>query len=189
MNTTTQRVPRLRIAEAILDGEASGYLTDARSLHGQFAKFSYPAAGQSKFKMLYKYGGSHFGTTMDSNRLATALRSDELEFIVNQSIWNEGEVKFADVVLPACTNFERTDIGEWAAAGGYAHHNQNQLNHRMVTMQHKCIEPLGESKSDYQIFLDLSKELGLSAYYGEGKTELDWVREQYLSSDMAQVMP
>ena len=44
---------------------------------------------------------------MDSNRLVRAYQSQELEFVVNQSIWNEGEVKFADVVLPACTNFER----------------------------------------------------------------------------------
>lgn len=188
MNTTMQKIPRLRIPEAILDGKTTGYVTDARSQEGQFGKISYPADGYSRIKMLYKYGGSHFGTTMDSNRLAKALQSDELEFIVNQSIWNEGEVKFADIIFPACTNFERTDIGEWAGAGGYAIHNQNQLNHRMITMQHKCIEPLGESKSDYQIYLDLSKELGLSAYFSEGKTELDWVKDQYMSSDMAGVM-
>ncbi|GIS87719.1 MAG: hypothetical protein CM1200mP18_04290 [Gammaproteobacteria bacterium] len=70
--------------------------------------------------MMYKYGGSHFSTVMDSNRLVRAYQSEELEFVVNQSIWKEGEVKFADVVLPACTNFERWDIGEWAVAGGYS---------------------------------------------------------------------
>jgi molybdopterin guanine dinucleotide-containing S/N-oxide reductase-like protein len=188
VNTVTQKISRLRIPEAITEGKAEGYATDSRSIEGQFMKFKYPAPGHSKIKMLYKYGGSHFGTTMDSNRLARALQSPDLEFILNQSIWNEGEVAFADIVFPACTNFERTDIGEWAGAGGYAHHNQIQLNHRIITMQHKCIEPLGESKSDFQIFLDLSKKLGLSAYYGEGKTELLWCRDQYLSSDMAKKM-
>ena len=44
-------------------------------------------------------------------------------------------------------------------------------------LQHKCIEPLGESKSDYQIFLELSQRLGLSAYFGEAKNELLWCRE------------
>ena len=48
-------------------------------------------------------------------------QTDDLEFVVNQSIWNEGEVKFADVILPACTNFERSDIGEWANPGGYGY--------------------------------------------------------------------
>ena len=125
---------------------------------------------------------------MESNRLAKAYQSQELEFVLNQSIWNEFEAKFADIALPACTNLERDDISEWASAGGYGHHNFNQLNHRVITMQHKCIEPLGESKSDYRIFLELSKRLGMSAYYGEGRTEIQWAREQFLSSDIAKRM-
>ena len=34
------------------------------------------------------------------------------------------------------------------------------MNHRVVLMQHKCIEPLCESKADYQIFTDLAARLG-----------------------------
>jgi len=185
MNTSTQRIPRLRIPEAIMDGKTEGYPTDPRSLEGQFQRFAYPSPGHSKIKMMYKYGGSHFGTTMESNRLAKAYQSDSLEFVLNQSIWDEGEAKFADLILPACTNFERTDIGEWASSGGYGHHNFNQVNHRVITLQHKCIEPLGESKSDFQIFLEISKRLGLSAYFGEAKTEIQWAREQFLSSDVS----
>ncbi len=184
MNTVTQKIPRLRIPEAILDGQTEGYPSDTRSLEGQFARFAYPAAGHSRVRMMYKYGGSHFGTTMESNRLARALQSEELEFIVNQSIWFEGEAKFADVILPACTNFERWDIGEWASSGGYGHHNFNQLNHRVIVLQHKCIEPLGESRSDFRIFRDLAERLGFAAYYSEAKTELQWCREQFLSSDL-----
>jgi anaerobic selenocysteine-containing dehydrogenase len=103
---------------------------------------------------------------------------------VNQAIWMEGETKFADIILPACTNFERWDIGEACNAGGYIIHNFNKLNHRVITFQHKCIEPLGESRSDYQIFLDLSKRLGLSAYFSEGSTELDWCKRMFYGSDL-----
>jgi len=47
-------------------------------------------------------------------------------------------------------------------------------------MQHKCIEPLGESKSDYQIFLDILTRLGLGALFSEGGcTELDWVQTHF----------
>jgi molybdopterin guanine dinucleotide-containing S/N-oxide reductase-like protein len=188
MNTVTQKISRLRIPEAILEGSAVGHPADSRSLAGQFARFSYPAAGHSRVRMMYKYGGSHFGTTMESNRLVKALQSPELEFIVNQSIWDEGETRFADVVLPACTNFERWDIGEWSQAGGYAHHNFNQLNHRVIVLQHKCIEPLGESRSDFQIFRDLAARLGLGTYFSEAKTELQWCREVFLSSDLPKYM-
>ncbi len=188
INTSTQKIPRLRIPEALLEGKAVGYPTDPKSLEGQFTPFAYPAPGHSPIRMMYKYGGSHFGTTMESNRLARAYQTEDLEFVVNQSIWNEGEARFADVILPACTNFERTDISEWGSAGGYGHHNFNQLNHRVITLQHKCIEPLGESKSDFQIFLELSKRLGLSAYFAEAKTEIQWCREQFLSSDLAKAV-
>ena len=85
-----------------------------------------------------------------------------LKFIVNQSIWREGETPFSDIILPACTVFEKWDIGETFNCGpGYVHHFYTMNNHRIVTMQHKCIEPLGESKSDYQIFQELANRLGL----------------------------
>jgi trimethylamine-N-oxide reductase (cytochrome c) len=54
----------------------------------------------------------------------------------------------------------------------------------MILMQHKCIEPLGESKSDYQIFLEILQRLGLGALYSEGCSELDWVKRQFDSSDL-----
>lgn len=185
MNSVAQRISRLRIPEAILEGKAEGYPTDPRSLERQFAKFSYPAPGASPIRMMYKYGGSHFGTVMESNRLADAYRHESLEFVVNQSIWHEGETNFADVILPACTNFERWDIGEWANCGGYSIHNEGQVNHRVVSIQHKCIEPLGESRSDFQIFLDISSRLGLSSYFAEGRTELEWCKMVFEASDVA----
>jgi len=187
MNSVAQMIPRLRIPEAILNQSCEGYPTDPKSIEGQFKKITYPAPGHSPAKMYYKYGGSHFGTMADSNRYARAYRSDNLEFVVNQSIWFEGEAKFADVILPACTNFERWDIGETANSGGYSHHQFIQWNHRVITMQHKCIEPLGESKSDYQIFQELANRLGLGAPFSEGMTELEWCRRLFNASDLPQV--
>ncbi|SDO35236.1 molybdopterin-dependent oxidoreductase [Desulforhopalus singaporensis] len=184
MNPVSQLVPRMRIPEAILGEEITGYPTDPKSIEGQFRKFGYPAPGHSPIRLYYKYGGSHFGTMGDSNRYVRAYRSERLEFVVNQSIWFEGEAKFADILLPACTNFERWDIGETANSGGYSHHQFIQWNHRIVTMQHKCIEPLGESRSDYQIFLDLANRLGLGNLFSEAMTELDWCRRLFDASDL-----
>jgi trimethylamine-N-oxide reductase (cytochrome c) len=183
-NTSSQKVPRLQIPEAILEGKAEGYPWDGKTLEGQFRKFTYPAAGHSPVKMMYKIGGASLGTMNDSNRYVKAYRTDKLEFVVNQSIWFEGEAKFADIILPACTQFERWDISEFGGTGGYALHGQTQMNHRVILLQHKCIEPQGESKSDFQIFLDLSKRLGLSAYFSEGQTELDWVKRMFDASDL-----
>src|SRR5437879_6425746 len=97
----------------------------------------------------------------------------------------ENEAQFADIILPACTSLERDDIAEWANCAGFIHHAQSQVNHRMVVMQHKCIEPLGESKSDYQIFLEILTRLGLGAMYSEGGcSALDWCERMFNSSDL-----
>ena len=106
--------------------------------------------------MLYKYGGSILSTMNNTNRWVKMYQSSNLEFVVNQSIWFEGEAKFADVILPACTNFERTDICEWAGLGGYGHHGQQQLNHRVIVFQAPAIEPLGEIEVR---LLDLQRDL------------------------------
>jgi trimethylamine-N-oxide reductase (cytochrome c) len=184
VNSVYQRVPRLKIPEAILDGHCEGYPVDPKTIEGQFLKFGYPTPGHSPVKMYYKYGGSHFGTMTETNRYARAYRSENLEFVVNQSIWFEGEAKFADVLLPACTSFERWDISEFANCGGYIQHSFTQCNHRVAVLQHKCIEPLGESKSDYQIFWDLAKRLGLAAPFSEGMSELDWCKRLFDATDL-----
>ncbi len=134
--------------------------------------------------MLYKYGGSILSTMNNTNRWVRMYQSPNLEFVVNQSIWNEGEAKFADILLPACTNFERTDISEWAGLGGYGHHGQQQLNHRVIVFQAPAIKPQGESKSDYWIFNELCKPLGLANYFSEGVNEIDWVKRVFLASDL-----
>ncbi len=48
-----------------------------------------------------------------------------------------------------------------AGAGGYVGHSDSGNNYRVVVLQKKCIEPLWESKSDYQIFSLLAERLGL----------------------------
>ena len=184
VNTVSQVVPRLRIPEAVMDGHVEGWPTDSKSIEGQFLPFAYPAPGHSPVKLYYKYGGSHFGTMVDTNRYARMYRSDKLECVVNQAIWMEGETEFADLILPACTNFERWDISESANCGGYIQHAFTQCNHRVMVMQHKCIEPLGESKSDHQIFLDIATRLGLGSMYSEGVTELDWCKRLFDGTDL-----
>ena len=187
MNSSRQNIPKIRLPEAIMEGSAMGFLTDVSSVRGQFLRYGYPAPGHAKIQMMYKYGSPNFGTMVDSNRWVQMYQSENLPFVVNQSIWWEGETPYADVILPACTVFERWDIGEYYNVGaGYVHHMFSMVNHRVVSLQHKCIEPLGESKSDYDIFLAVAERLGLGAMYSEGgNTELDWCKRVFDSSDVA----
>lgn len=186
MNPSTQKIPRLRLPDAIIDGHAEGFLWDALSMEGQFSKIIYPKQGHSPVHMLYRYGTAILGTLSDSNRYVEMYRSPNLEFVVSQAIWEEGDTRFADVILPACTSMERYDIGEWANAGGYGAHFHSQTNNRIITFQAKCIEPVGESKSDYEIFSRLACRLGLGAYYTEGMRDIDWVKRMFDASDLPQ---
>ncbi len=184
MNPVKQLVPKQQLPDAIIDGYATGYLWDGLSQEAQFAPFTYPMPGYSPIHMIYRYGGSAFSTVSKSGRWVDAYRHDSIEFVVNQSIWMEGEAPFADIILPACTQLERWDIGEWSNSGGYAHHGYGLLNHRVITLQHKCIEPLGESRSDYDIFTAILSRLGLGAVFTEGCSELDWAKRVFDSSDL-----
>ncbi|GGB81376.1 dehydrogenase [Marinobacterium zhoushanense] len=185
MNPVRQMIPKQQLPEAIINGKAEGYLWDGVATELQFAPFQYPMPGYSPIHMIYKYGGSYFSTLTESSRMVEAYRHDSIDCVVNQSIWMEGEAQFADIILPACTAFERYDIGEWAAGGGYLPHGFNGTNHRIVALQHKCIEPRGESKSDYEIFSLILQRLGLGAIFNEGCSELDWCKRVFNSSDVS----
>ena len=187
MSSVRQVIPRMWLPEAITQGKALGYATDVGSVQGQFFPVGYPSPGHVPVQMLYKYGSQIFGTMVGGNRWARMYQHENLKFVVNQSVWKEGETPFADIILPACTVFEKWDIGEWYNVGaGYVHHMYSMNNHRVISMQHKCIEPLGESKSDYDIFLAITERLGLGAVYSEGgTTELDWCKRVFDSSDLA----
>jgi len=187
MSSVRQVIPRMWLPEAIMQGKALGYATDVGSVQGQFFPVGYPSPGHVPVQMLYRYGSQIFGTMVGGNRWARMYQHENLRFVVNQSVWKEGETAFADVILPACTVFEKWDIGEWYNVGaGYVHHMYSMNNHRVISMQHKCIEPLGESKSDYDIFLAITERLGLGAVYSEGgTTELDWCKRVFDSSDLS----
>ena len=182
-----QHIPRLKIPECILNGEyewrGKGFC--GASVEMQFQPYKYPSPGHSEAKMLWRYGGSFIGTMCETNRYVKMYRTERLPFVVNQNIWFEGETKFADIILPACTNFERWDIGEFANCSGYVADSYTQTNHRVILFQKKCIEPLGESKSDYDIFAFMAKKMGFGdVYTNGGMTDLDWVKTYFKCTDL-----
>ncbi len=186
-NSNPQRLWRLNVPDAIMTGHDEWYGEGfcGQTLEQQFTHFVYPAEGCSEVKMWYRYGGSFMGTMSDTSKWVRMYQSPNLEFVVNQDIWYNSETRMADVILPACTNFERDDIGEWASVAGYTYHASSGCNYRFVVREQKCIEPLGESKSDYEIFATIFDKMGLRDQYTDGgKTELDWVKKFFEISDM-----
>ena len=156
MNTPFQRIPRIFMPEAIADGKAEGYPWVGKSIEHQFANSPIRRPATRRCGCSTSTAARCSRTMNNTNRHVRMYQSDNLEFVVNQSIWFEGEAKFADVILPACTNFERVDISEWAGLGGYGHHGQQQLNHRVIVFQAPAIAPLGRIAVR---LLDLQRDL------------------------------
>jgi molybdopterin guanine dinucleotide-containing S/N-oxide reductase-like protein len=188
INTNKQRLWRLTVPDAILDPPVSWYGEGfcGQSLEQQFKHFEYPMKGHSEIKLFYRYGGSFMGTMSDTTKWVRMYQSPKLEFVVNQDVWFNSETRMADVILPVCTNFERDDVGEFAAAGGYTVHASSGCNHRIIVRQQKCLDPMWESKSDYQIFSLIADRLGRKEEFTDGKTELEWVKTFFESSDLPQ---
>jgi anaerobic dimethyl sulfoxide reductase subunit A len=98
------------------------------------------------------------------NRSAEILRDEsKVEFIVVQDNFLTPTGMFADIILPACTQFET-----WGVEDGWKYGDE-------VILQPKLVEPPGESKSDYQICADLAERLGIGEAFTEGRDEKDWV--------------
>jgi trimethylamine-N-oxide reductase (cytochrome c) len=191
VNPTKQRLYRTLLPDAFLNPPIEWYGEGfcGNSLEQQFTHFKYPMEGYSPVKMFYRYGGSFMGTMSDTSKWVRMYQSPNLEFAVTQDCWFNTETRMADIILPACTNFERDDIGEWASCGGYTCHASSGCNYRIVVREQKCIEPLGESKSDYQIFADIAERLGMWEQFTDGgKTELDWAKAFFNSSDLPKLI-
>lgn len=86
---------------------------------------------------------------------------ETLDFIVVQDVYHSTYVDWADIVLPVCTKFEHEyDVG--GVRVGYGH----------ALMQGKVIDPLFESKSDFQIEQELAKRWNMAAYLPDTPEEL-----------------
>ena len=93
-----------------------------------------------------------------------------LEFIVGVDNQHCDSINYADIVLPACSFLESEyDIAYLTA----------DRNH--VLMQQKVLEPLFESKSDFQIEKEIAKRMGLDQYLP--KTPEDYNRNSINSPD------
>ena len=69
----------------------------------------------------------------------------KLDFLVDVDLFMTDSARYADIVLPACTSFERSELRFYIE------------NYAMLTQP--VIEPLGESRPDVDIIFDLAKRL------------------------------
>ncbi len=98
------------------------------------------------------------------NRTAKILRDETLvECLVVQDNFLTSTGRFADILLPACTQFET-----WGLADGWKYGDE-------VILMPKIVDPPFETKSDYEICAEIAKRLGLYDAYTESRSEREWI--------------
>jgi len=162
------------IHEAILNPPISwhGSTLLIEPVEDQFRKYTYPVEGCSEIHMIWTDTPSWVTCWNDGNRMVKALRSPKIEFILAQHPWLENDCLFADIILPSNTKFEEEDISVDTFSGQF----------HTIMHEAKCVEPIGESRSDYEIVCMVAEKLGLLQEYTEGRTVQEWIRFAFDSS-------
>jgi molybdopterin guanine dinucleotide-containing S/N-oxide reductase-like protein len=174
--TPKQFIPKDLIHEAILNPPISWYGASSfpGMLEDQFIKHTYPAKGCSEIHMIWTDTPCWITCWNDSNSYMKALRSPKIEFILAQHPWLENDCLFADIILPVSTKFEEQDMSMDVMSGQYY----------TITCEKKCVDHIGESKSDYEITCMIAEQFGLLDEYSGGKSVEEWIKFCFENSDV-----
>jgi anaerobic dimethyl sulfoxide reductase subunit A len=141
-NPVGARVSSPLLADLLERGAAGGYPADIR--------------------MIYSAAGDLFNQLPNVSRIIKGV--ERLDFVVVQDHFITPTARYADIVLPATTFWERNDVHTpWAGAGHYA------------IFMRQAIAPVGECRNDLDICAALAERLGITGY--NDRTEDEWLRE------------
>lgn len=131
----------------------------------QFDEYQYPVPGASPIHMIWTDTPCWTTCWNGGNEMIEAARSSKIEFILAQHPWFENDCLFADILLPVNTKFEEEDFADDLLNGFYNH----------IFYEAPAIEPIGESKSDWECVLEVAKKLGVYDELSEGLTYEDLI--------------
>lgn len=126
---------------------------DSRVVH-QVDLGSHLESGE--FKFVFVYSTNPASTLPNQNAVRAGLSRDDVFLVVHDTHWTE-TTKYADIVLPAATFFEKTDVN-------FSDH------HLYCRISNKAIDPLGESKEEVFLMKEIVDKLGLNQ---------DWLLEDH----------
>lgn len=118
------------------------------------------------FKMMVISGCNPWHHHQDRNRMKKAFK--KLQTVVTIEFAWTATCRFSDIVLPACTQWERNDIDVY---GSYSS--------RGLVAMHRLVDPLFQSKPDFQIMSELTQRFGRREEYTRGMSEMEWIESLY----------
>ncbi len=181
------------IPDAILNPPVSWYGGQiGQATEQQFVQYTYPLPGHSEVRMIWEDTVSNITNWNNTNKWAEAFRSPKIETFVAQGIFMENDALFADIVLPVNTVLERDDI---SYPGLFSFVNPetmpfpsgrgSDVNVWGIYYMKKAIEPLGQSRSDYDIAVEMARRLGVEQEFTEGNSLDDWIRRIFEATSAA----
>jgi anaerobic selenocysteine-containing dehydrogenase len=183
-----QFIPRTLIHKAILEGHAEWYglqcfsssqVPDKNNYRKptaeyQFEKIVYPRPGLSRVHMMWTDAPCQTTCWNNGNLTIKSMQSPEIECIVAQHPWLENDCYFADIIFPVLTKHEMNDLGNDVSSGNFT----------SIYLEEPCIDPIGESLSDFDVCAKVAEKLGKDYYdaYTGNLTEKERVRFFYAAT-------
>ncbi len=141
----TQRDKALGLAERPLGPGLQGWVTARDMYKAVLTKAPYPV------RMLMSFGTNLLVSQPDTETARKALSA--LEFHVHADFFVNATARYADIILPVATSWEREGLrtGFDGSLEGLRH----------VQLRPPVVAPVGEARSDTDIVMGLAAELGL----------------------------
>lgn len=114
-------------------------------------------------KMCVFAGTNPFHRHQQINRIIEGWRKLETVIAIDNQ-WTS-TCRFADIVLPATTQFERNDLDQFG----------NHSNRGIIAMK-QVVSPQFEARNDFDIFRDLCRRFNREAAFTEGLDEMGWLK-------------
>jgi trimethylamine-N-oxide reductase (cytochrome c) len=184
----TQIISRLVLAGGILDGTAYTWGNTARNspAEDQFIKYTYPVSeeeGGARIRLIWQDHACQTACWNDSNMYITALRDPSIECHIIQQMWMENDCLFADIILPVTTSMEEEDVNN---SGG---------EQTLAIYYKSTAEPVGESKTDYEIVRLVAEKLesyggryeGVLEGFTGGQSAEEWIEYGFELAKIAEV--
>ncbi len=164
-----QLIPKTLIDKAIPNPPVNFWGTGGHEeeVDNQFVKYTYPIPedeGGTEIHMIWTDTPCRTTCWNCGNETIKAARNSKIECIVAQHPWLENDCLFADIILPANTTLEVDDIIPIVRQG---------VQFQSLALMKQAIEPIGESKSDFEVVCEIAKKLGKYEEVTEGNTVED----------------
>ena len=168
-----QLIPKTWIQQAIEEPPLTFYGSGAieTPTEDQFIEYNYPLKeGGCEIHMIWTDTPCRITCWNHGNWTIDAFQNPKIECVVAQHPWLENDCLIADIVLPSNTTLEVEDI--------VTNVRQGVNFHSMAIMEQAC-QPVGESKSDYEVVLEIAKKLGYGDQFSENKTTRDLQKQVF----------